>query len=355
MNSSNIQYKIRRWRIVLFNWEYWSFNVVYFPIYFYWVWLSIKARSFFFFSTSNPGIENAGFIMESKKSIYDLLPPVFYPKTVVIPVNASVKLIEDSLSDKQLHFPLVAKPDIGERGNAVKKLYNIDEIFAYQKNTKVDFLLQEWCEYKNEIGLFYCKYPGNQNGFITGIVRKEFMSITGNGISTTEELVLQNDRFFLQHKTLQLLQPEILKKVPNKDESFVLVPYGNHCRGTKFIDDSHKIDAQLTSALNHVCDQIPGFYFGRMDIRFESWELLKAGKNFSIIELNGAGSEPTHIYDPKHSIFFAWREIARHHYMLYKVAKESKRIYKSEYMSLREGIAMFKSKKKYDRLVNLNV
>jgi hypothetical protein len=32
-------------------------------------------------------------------------------------------------------------------------------------------------------------------------------------------------------------------------------------------------------------------------------EELEQGINFSIVELNGAASEPTHIYDPKHSLF----------------------------------------------------
>lgn len=355
MNIKGIQYKLRRWRIILFNWEYWSFNVVYFPIYFYWIWLSIKARSFFFFSTSNPGIENAGFVMERKKDIYDLLPQAFYPKTVFIPINSTTRFIENLVVEKQLVFPLVAKPDIGERGNAVKKLYCPEEIISYQKNTKVDFLLQEWCDYKNEVGLFYCKYPFEKSGFITGIVRKEFMTITGNGVNTIEELLLQNDRFFLQHATLQRQQPTTLKKVLPPNEQFILVPYGNHCRGTKFIDESEKIDAALTDTLNHICDKIPGFYFGRLDIRFESWELLKQGRKFSIIELNGAGSEPTHIYDPKHSIFFAWKEIARHHNILYKISKQNKQINKSEYISCSQGMAMFRNKRKYDSLVNLHV
>jgi hypothetical protein len=355
MNSKSIQYKLRRWRIILFNWEYWSFNVVYFPVYFYWIWLSIKARSFFFFSTSNPSIENAGFIMESKKSIYDLMPSSFYPKTIFIPINTSTGVIKNLIAEKKLKFPLVAKPDIGERGNAVKKLYTIDEISAYQQKTKVDFLLQEWCTYENEAGIFYCKYPGEQNGFITGIVRKEFMTITGNGINSMEELLLQNDRYFLQHNTLLQQQPAALKKILAVNEPHVLVPYGNHCRGTKFVDDSHQIDAALTEAINNICNQIPGFDFGRLDLRFESWELLKKGKNFSIIELNGAGSEPTHIYDPEHSIFFAWKEIARHHTILYRIGKENKRIYKSQYLSCVEGVSLFRNKRKYDSLVNLNV
>ena len=84
-----------------------------------------------------------------------------------------------------------------------------------------------------------------------------------------------------------------------------MVPYGNHSRGSKFIDLSNLIDEQLSSTINLICLSIPDFYYGRLDIKFKDWEDLKNGKNFSIIEVNGAGSEPTHIYDPKHSIFYA--------------------------------------------------
>ena len=66
--------------IKLFNWEYWPFHFVYGPIYLYWFWLCARARSFFFFNTSNPSIINGGFLMESKKEIYDLIPATCHPR-----------------------------------------------------------------------------------------------------------------------------------------------------------------------------------------------------------------------------------------------------------------------------------
>lgn len=337
--------------IKLLHWEYWSFNVVYFPMYFYWLWLSIKARSFFFFSTSNPGITNAGFLMESKKEIYDSMPQNFYAKTILIQSEQSFYSIQQKLQNHKMNFPLVAKPDIGGRGNGVKKLFNEEEVTEYSQSSKVNFLLQEWVDYENEIGLFYYKYPNQKNGNISGIVAKEFLTITGDGVSSIEELLLQNKRYILQYKTLQQTQPEQLKVILQKDERKVLVPYGNHCRGSKFIDASNMINNELEKSFNSICNQIPDFYFGRMDIKFESWELLEQGKNFSIIELNGAGSEPTHIYDPRHSIFFAWKEIIRHYNILYKISKQNKHLLNKNYMSFSDGIKMFKEKNIYDKLV----
>jgi hypothetical protein len=111
---------------------------------------------------------------------------------------------------------------------------------------------------------------------------------------------------------------------------------------------SHLSDEKLTSTIDGICKQIPGFYFGRLDIRFESWEALKEGRNFSIIEVNGAGAEPTHIYDPRHSLFFAWKEIIRHWIILNRISRMNHKK-GHPYLSLREGIAMFREDKEWSQ------
>jgi hypothetical protein len=119
---------------------------------------------------------------------------------------------------------------------------------------------------------------------------------------------------------LQLEYGEKLLDVLAKGEKLNLVPYGNHARGAKFIDGSHWVTSKLTDTINEICLQIPEFYFGRLDIMYKSWEELEKGKNFSVVELNGAASEPTHIYDPKHSLFFAWKELAKHITYMFEIS-----------------------------------
>jgi hypothetical protein len=136
---------------------------------------------------------------------------------------------------------------------------------------------------------------------------------------------------------------KMLEVLPDGEER-ILVPYGNHARGAMFIDDSDLIDEKLTDTIDEICKQIPGFYFGRLDIRYNNWEELKQGKNFSIIEVNGAGSEPTHIYDPRHSLFFAWKEIIRHWILLWRISRiNHKKGY--PYLTLKEGLEMFREDK----------
>lgn len=261
--------------------------------------------------------------MESKKAIYDLIPQRYYPKTELIiegtPLEEILKIVQDS----GIQYPFIAKPDIGLRGSAVKKINNSQELEFYNSKANFDYLVQDLIPFEREVGIFYVRYPNEKIGRITGIVSKEFLIITGDGFSTIEELIKKNPRYELQLKTLQLEYGKKLLTVLAKGEKLNLVPYGNHARGAKFIDGSHWISPKLTETFNEMCLQIPGFYFGRLDVMFNDWEELERGEKFSIVELNGAASEPTHIYDPTHSLFFAWKELARHITYMYEISVEN--------------------------------
>src|SRR5882724_5449340 len=99
--------------IRLFNWEYWSFSTIYTPIYIIWIGLCLRARSFFFFASANPRIKNGGFLNESKKDIFLLIPPEIHPKTIFFSVPSNVDLVLAELKKNDLRFPLIGKPDIG--------------------------------------------------------------------------------------------------------------------------------------------------------------------------------------------------------------------------------------------------
>lgn len=298
-------------------------QVIYFPIFFYWIFLSLKARSLGFFNASNPRIKNGGFALESKKEIYDLMPKEYYPQTLFIQATQSNDSILLNIEKSNIKYPFIVKPDVGLQGLRVEKINNKKDLEKYLDKVDYDFLIQEFVPYKNEIGLFYYRFPKDEKGTISGIVHKEFLIIHGNGVSTIQELVEENSRFALQMESLQKKYGSKLQNVLPKGEMINLVPFGNHVRGSKFTDVSHWINNELSETFNKICNQIPDFFFGRLDIMFQNREDLEKGLNFSIIELNGAGSEPTHIYDPKHSIFFAWKEIVKHYNILYKISVEN--------------------------------
>ena len=148
-------------------------------------------------------------------------------------------------------------------------------------------------------------------------MKKEFLTATGDGKHTIRGVDEEGAALILQLKALEEIHGESLNEVLPTGEKRVLVPYGNHARGACFWMTRISIDEQLTETIDRICKTIKGFYFGRLDIRYNDWQELKEGKNLMIIEVNGAGSEPTHIYDPGHSLFFAWKEIIRHWKILY--------------------------------------
>lgn len=341
-------YKKQPFFIRLVNWEYWPFFIVYFPFFFYWLWLSAKARSFFFFNAANPTIENGGYLMESKYNISKLIPSAYHPKTFLVAAGTPYKRVENIMQENGFAFPVVAKPDIGMKGKGVRKIDNRQQLEQYTQSTKVDFLIQEYIAYPNEVGIFYCRFPDKEKGFISGIVSKELLSVRGDGHLTIRQLILQDERSLLQLKAIEKEYKNDLAFVLEKGEEKLLVPYGNHARGAKFIDATKCADEQLTDTLDAVCKKIKGFYFGRLDIRYSSWGELKQGR-FMIIELNGAGSEPTHIYDPKHSIVFAWKEIARHLQLLYQISKMNHTRLNAPYLSFSKGLQLMYDHFRYQR------
>jgi hypothetical protein len=325
--------------IRLFHWEYWSFGAVYVPIYIIWIGLCLRARSFFFFAASNPSIKNGGFLNESKKDIIPLIPANVHPRTLFFSVPAEPSQVLQRLQQESFRFPLIGKPDVGSKGRGIKKLIDQGDVKAYVKSSSMDFHIQEFIDLPNEAGIFYYRLPGEAAGVISGIVRKEFLTVKGDGHSTIGQLVRQDKRAILQYASLEKVLD--MREVLGVDEVRQLAPYGNHARGAKFLDDSHRVDGALTRTIDNLCRQIPEFYFGRLDIRYHDWNELREGRNFIVIEVNGAGSEPTHIYDPVHSLFFAWKEIIRHWIILWRISRCNHRR-GHPYLSTREGIRMFR-------------
>ena len=306
--------------IRLKNWEYWPFSIVYIPVFIYWLWLSMKARSFFFFSASNPSIESGGMLGESKIDILDLIDDTYKPVTVFVKRRSDECRLWDKFNLAGLDFPVIAKPNAGERGWRVEKILDEDALEVYHKTTQVDYLIQEYVDYPLELGVFYYRMPDQPHGTISSIVQKEFLSVTGNGYDSLAKLIMANDRAVLQWDILKLKYATSLATVLPDQQKMTLVSIGNHCMGTKFLNANHLITRELAVIFDRISTGIDGFYFGRYDLRCTNLEDLYQGKNIKIMELNGAGAEPAHIYHPGFSILEGWKVLLHHWQMLYKIS-----------------------------------
>lgn len=317
--------KNKAWYIKCTAWEFWPMWVLYVPVFVQHLWLSAKAKSLFFFLKTNPAI-NEGFILsDSKYNTLQLVPKEKLPITLFVKKGGLVSDVLKEMQQKKLGFPVILKPDIGFRGLGVQKIDDEKQLAEALKGFKINYLVQEYIQYPIEIGIFYYRIPSEEKGYIPSITLKEFLTITGDGVSTFEVLIDKNPRAILQKEKLKSNFPHLFFSVIPKGETHVVEVIGNHNRGTKFINANNLLDARLLYVFDSLNREMPGFYFGRFDIKANSIDDLKLGKNFKILEVNGVGAEPTHVYDPDYKLVNAWKEMLFLWRIIYHISMENKK------------------------------
>ena len=326
--------------IRLKSWEYWPFGIVQFPAILYWIWLSLRARSLVFFTASNPGIPMGGMFGESKFEILQNIPARLVPRTILIQPGASVEVVMQGLEAAGLQLPVIFKPDIGERGFMVRRINDEHDIRRYLKETRVSFLAQELVCENLEFGVFYMRIPDEKHGRVISVVGKQMLSVVGDGKSTLQELILSSDRAKLQWKKLKASYSESLSCVVPTGQKIELVSIGNHALGTRFLNANHLVNDRLSRTFDAISQSIPGFYFGRYDLRCDSIEDLYNG-NVKIMELNGCGAEPVHIYDTAFPLEEAIAVLLRHWRYIFIISRANRQNGVS-YLSHRQALAYYR-------------
>jgi hypothetical protein len=326
--------------IKLRSWEYWPFGIVQFPAFIYFLWLSLRARSFVFFSASNPGIPMGGMFGESKFDVLRKIPSQYVPTTILLPNPTTTAEVLHHMTKAGMHFPVILKPDIGERGFMVQRVTNEGEVSSYIGQLRCPLIVQELVDEPLEYGVYYAKYPTEKRGRVISLVAKEMLSVTGDGESTLKELILNKDRAKLQWRKLSERFKNELNVVVEEGKKIELESIGNHVHGTRFINANNFITDQLSETFDAISSQIPGFYFGRFDLRCKTLEDLYAG-NVKIMELNGCGAEPGHIYDSEYSLWRAFGDVVRHWHNIYRIARANNKMGVA-YLSHREALAYYK-------------
>jgi membrane protein DedA with SNARE-associated domain len=277
------------------RWEFWPSWLAYLPVVPYLLWLALKHRSLTVFTAANPGIPSGGFVGESKSAILSHLPHV--PEFQVVQSGGSVNIAE---------FPVVLKPDVGERGTGVAIARTPVDVRDYLAKARTPTIVQKYVG-GLEFGVFYVRRPGEATGRIFSITEKRFPEVVGDGRSTLRDLVLRDRRAARIANIYLQRDPD---RVPATGERVPLVEIGSHCRGAVFLDGGRHETQELSAAIDVVAQCHPGFYFGRFDLRAPSLADFQAGR-FHVLELNGVSAEATHIYDPAVSIWEAYRVLFR--------------------------------------------
>jgi len=313
---------ITRWTV----WEYvpwWLANV---PVYAYWLWFSLRARHVFFFSNVNPAIPLAGAVGESKRDILQLLPPEIVGTWVFASPGQSFESVQKMLDQAGIAYPLVAKPDIGERGFLVKIVDSPAILKSYLEAWPTSFILQEFLPQPQEASVLFYRFPGAEGRFgITSVCLKAFLQVTGDGTSSIHSLMQQDARAAFQIKRFEQDFPNLLQRIPENGENVLLEPIGNHVRGTKFLNGNDLIDPQMTASFEAICRKIPGVCYGRFDLKFQDVASLKNGV-FKTMELNGVFGEPAHVFDPNFGMLRAYKVYWQHWKLLFQLHRAQKRL-----------------------------
>ena len=314
------------------RWEFWPAWLFYIPVVINYLWLAIRYRGFTLPTAANPGIFSGGIVGESKiATLKDLhgTSPEFTAEAHLID-GASVEERQESLqrliTAHDISYPLTLKPDVGQRGVGVKLIHDERRANEYLKNTNAPLIIcQRYTPGPNEVGVFYYRFPDEPRGRIFSITEKVFPVIVGDGVRTVEELIWADPRArFIADKYLARLGSRRDEILP-EGETLKLVEAGNHAQGCIFRDGMHLWSEELECRVDKISQKLNGFFVGRYDIRYSSEIDLRAGRNFQIIELNGAASEATSIYDARNSLWSAYRTLFRQWELVFRIGAANRR------------------------------
>ncbi len=293
------------------RWEFWPPWLFYPPVAAYVLRLALRSRSLALPTAVNPAIPEGGLVGESK---YDILrglagTPDRVARTALLRVSddpeARVRQALAFVAEPGGGFPVVAKPDVGQRGAGVALARDPDELAGLARAARADLLLQEFVE-GPEYGVFWVRHPGDPHGRIFSVTEKVLPEVTGDGRSTLERLILADDRAVCAHASYFRMLGDRLRTVPAAGERVPLTWLGTHCRGAIFRDGMRLVTPELERAVDEMSLRFEGFHFGRYDVRARDETAFRAGE-FRVLELNGLTSEATAIYDAANSLRDAYR------------------------------------------------
>jgi len=313
-----------RWRA----WEFWPAWAAYAPLVPWLAWLSLRHGGPGTIAAANPAFPDGGIVGESKFDILAQLPAEWTLPSARIdrgPLDGRVRALEAFLELARVSFPLVLKPDVGQRGAGVRKIGSPAEALTYFRGADYAVVAQPWHPGPYEAGLFYWRHPTEARGRIFSITDKVFPSIVGNGVHTVEMLVRAHPRLAKQWPVFRERHAEALGKVLARGETFALAEVGNHCQGTMFRDGQALWTPALEARIDGIARETPGFFIGRFDIRYTTRAGLMAGEDLVIVELNGVTSEPTDVYDPDRSMWSSYRALLEQWRLVFAIGEANRR------------------------------
>jgi hypothetical protein len=289
-------------------------------------WLGAKYRSITLPSVLNPAIENGGLVGESKYSYLRVVGGEYKHLVAATVLVSQGDDIEAAGLRAGISFPLIAKPDIGWCGYGVRRIDDVDALRDYAENfpKSASILLQALATEPHEAGLHYVRAPGAARGAVVALTIRHPPSVVGDGRSSIDALIKSNPRTKSKTEFYRaLLSANVREHVPAHGERVVLTTVASTRIGGRYEDATDRLSTTLSETVDALCRSMGGFECGRLDVRFASMEDLRQGR-FTIIEINGAGSEAIQYWDPRLSMSAAYAGVFAKQRELYEMANDAR-------------------------------
>jgi membrane protein DedA with SNARE-associated domain len=312
----------------IWRWEFWPMWLFYAPVAVWTAWLALRHGGFVTVSAANPGISDGGIVGESKFDILSRLPSdSIIPSALLGPgaVVPRLDVMRRTMKSRDWKFPVVLKPDVGQRGTGVRLISTQEEAVRYLSQTRQPVLLQPYHAGPFEAGIFYYRLPEWSRGRILTITDKHFPFVIGDGVSRIEDLVWSHDRYRMQADVFLTRLGDRRHAVPAPGEYVPLGIAGNHAQGTMFKDGCALVTPALERRIDDIACQYKGFFIGRFDVRYRDRLDFMNGRDLAIVELNGATAECTNIYDPERSLWSAYRQLFRQWSLVFAIGAANRR------------------------------
>lgn len=302
------------------------------PMVVQWIWLGVRHLSFTLPAVINPAITAGGLIGEGKSEYFRIMGTHARSRTADFAIfsnvgEAAVRQAEIAMHDAGLDYPVIAKPDIGWCGFGVRLIRDCHELMDYLGRYPLGekIVLQRFVTYEGEAGLYYVRDPEAAQGRLVGILLRSFPRVIGDGRRTVAELISAHPRASrLGHDgySESCCDPAY---IPSAQEIVRVSITGSTRVGGQYSDATSLITPALEAAINAVALDMTQLHVARFDVRYESLAELRNGKLFSIIEVNGAGSEAVHAWDPRYSLRQAYGIVFRKQRMLFALGAKMRR------------------------------
>lgn len=308
----------------------------YVPVALQWFWLAARYRSLTLPTAANPAIEAGGLLGESKADCLNLAGDAARPfiarfaRIRRIPgssLEPSLEQARDAAAQAGLSYPFIVKPDIGWRGFGVRLVHGEGELAEYLTAYPEgeNLLLQEFLPWPGEAAIFWLRRPGQDLGEIFSLTLRYFPFVVGDGSATIRQLIETCPRMSWKAAELCAGNADRLDEIPADGECVRLAVVGSNRVAGLYIDGIRHATPALRARMDEICGDLGEFHFGRLDVRFDSIDRLEAGEGFKVVEINGAGAEAVHIWDPDFPILAGYRALFQQQSLMFAIAEANRK------------------------------